>query len=111
MAGGPTQLIRENCGLATAVYDGLMSAADKAKLNGATSFRRTIVGGDGADFTVTLPVAQPDSNYVVTWMLMSDVPFNSIKIPFANQTATTFRVITDGTFDVGVILGFTVTRS
>ncbi len=54
---GPTDLIRQNVGIATPVYDGLMSKADKVKLNGlgpaSTNIAGVIKVGQGGDVDFT----------------------------------------------------------
>lgn len=107
--------MRQQSPLATPVNDGLMSKEYAAIIAALTpgsltlSFFYTITQpADDDDFVVTLPVAQT-GDYVVSAMLASNVPFTGIKIPYADQTGTTFRVLTDAVLDNGVIIGFTIT--
>lgn len=102
---------------ATPSKSGGMSSADKAKLDaipaggGGTAFQRTIIGGDGSDFIVIIPAGkeQANGNYNAVMTIQSGSIMTSYRIPYANQTATQFRVLTDAPLDVGTLVAFTLT--
>lgn len=123
MGQGPLPLLREisppvsassggvggNDGYLTAQqYEALLAGAG----GGGAAFQYTVVGGDNDDFTVTIPAADrpATANYVVNMTIQSGSIFTLYRIPFADQTTTQFRVLTDGTLAVGTLLGFTITE-
>ncbi len=100
---------------ATPTSAGVMSAADKAKLDGLPepigAFQRTVVQpADGSDFFVSLPAAlvQTTANYSVAMTIVSGSIMTTFTIPFASQTNAAFRVVTDAQFDNGTLLNFIV---
>ena len=117
MGQGPSAAIRANCPIATSSNDGLMSQAQAARLASLTpggsgnAFFYTIQGGDADDFTVPIPaqIVLANASYVVAITLASNVPSTGMKVPQADQTTTTLRVITEAVYDVGVVLGITIT--
>ncbi len=121
MSQGPLPLLREICPAVVASSggvggnDGYLTAKQYEDLvsgavGGAKAFQYTVVGGDNDDFTVSIPAAkQPSStDYMVTMTIQSGSIFTLYRIPYADQTTTTFRVLTDGTLAVGTLLGFTI---
>ncbi len=122
MSQGPLPLLREICPAVAASsggvggHDGYLTAQQYESLlaggGGGAAFQYTVVGGDNDDFTVAIPAAdQPaTANYVVNMTIQSGSIFTLYRIPFADQTTTQFRVLTDGTLAVGTLLGFTITE-
>lgn len=64
--------------------------------------------GDGDDFTVTIPGGRPDTNYVVFGQCAGVADIVGIDIPAADNTLTTFHVITTGVTTPGDVFAFTV---
>jgi hypothetical protein len=123
MSKGPSQLLRSiapavvasvdheggNDGYLTAEqYEDILDAIASA----GKAFQYTVGIGDNDDFTVTIPVAKrpATADYVATMTIQSGSIFTLARIPYANQTTSTFRVITDGLFAVGTLLAFTITE-
>ncbi len=120
---GPSELIRQNMPAVAASSggvggnDGYLTAQQYEELlagsgGGGAAFQYTVIGGDNDDFIVAIPAAdQPTTeNYVVNMTIQSGSIFTLHRIPFADQTTTQFRVLTDGTLAVGTLLGFTITE-
>jgi hypothetical protein len=63
---------------------------------------------DGDNFTVTIPGGRPDTNYVVFGQCAGVTDIVGIDIPAADNTLTTFHVITTGATTPGDIFAFTV---
>jgi hypothetical protein len=111
---GPSLFARQQAPLATPTNDGYMSADQAAKLAGLTpgssslAFQYTVQSGDDSDFTVTMPSAQANANYLVTPTIASGTTFTNFIIPTSAQTENTFQVLTDGVLPVGTLINFTV---
>jgi hypothetical protein len=92
---------------ATEQSAGIMSAADKIKLDAFTpgggvfiAFEHVIAQpADGSSFVVILPSPRPNANYFVTATLANASVDVIIKIPKASRTTTQFVCVTS--FDLG----------
>jgi hypothetical protein len=67
--------------------------------------------GAGSDFIIPIPAdKQPtNANYIANVALQSVGIFTQIVVPFADQTTTQLRVVTDGVLETGRLLGITIT--
>lgn len=101
---------------ATPLNDGVMTAAQAAKLAGLTpggskAFKYTVSQpADGSDWIVTMPAAvvQATANYMVTAQLGTVDEFTATTIDSTSFTVNTFRVQTDAELPNGTIIFFSV---
>lgn len=112
---GPSSTSRQGAAVATEIYDGWMSAADKRKLDslpsGSTAvsaFRYTVQPGDGGDFYVAIPAdAQLGDDYALACTVGTAGEGAVVQsLPVADRTSGIFRVIGTDDFTVGTILEF-----
>ena len=74
-------------------------------------FRFTAAGGEGSDFTVTLPSARPNDNYVIMASLADAASIFGMRFPdtlAGDRTTTTFRVLTTAALTAGDVIEFRV---
>jgi len=68
----------------------------------------TATGSEGTSFTVSLPVAMSNSNYVVIWSPQNISNFPIVNLPTAGRTTTQFPVYTAAQMSAGEQLVFVV---
>lgn len=78
-------------------------------LSSRQAFVYEATGAEGADFVVTLPVAQPDANYVASVEPMGLAAFLLFDCPQGDLTATDVRVLASGALTAGDKLGIVIT--
>lgn len=99
---------------ATQVEDGLMSAADKTKLDGlpvgsaSQSFIFTVPGAPTEVMTVAIPVAMANVNYAIQASLADVVSFVLMAFPTALRGLNSFTLWTSGLMTAGDTIFFTV---
>lgn len=101
---------------ATETEDGLMSAADKTKLDGipagggaGQSFLYTVPVGPSEVMTVTIPVAMANVNYAIQASLGDVASFVLMAFPTALRGLNSFTLWTSGLMTAGDTIFFTLT--
>ena len=74
----------------------------------AQNFKYTVQGGDGSDFTVTLPAARADANYRIMATLVDVVAHVTMSFPVAGRTTSQFNCVTSGAVTAGDTIEFLV---
>ena len=68
----------------------------------------TIVGGDGADFTIPISPAMSTINYIVLHTLATTTTQVTVNSPTADRLTTSFRVLTSAPLTIGDTIYFNV---
>lgn len=74
----------------------------------AQRFIYTATAGDGSDFTLALPAARANTNYIVLAACQSVVSIVDFDFPVAGFTTTQIHVITTAALTVGDVIAFEV---